>query len=137
MAAPKVKYEMQNGTEIINALIDVPNKVIRKVVRTALRNAQKMITAEAKELAPVDTGALKRAIRTRTRKLKKGRIGMQTLIDSDQFPKASSQEYGTSDTPGTGYMRGAFDTKGESAARQATQEIRDGWEEEVRKARVE
>lgn len=55
-------------------------KVQRKIVRQALRKGGKRVRDEARRLAPVETGALKKSIKVRAaRNLRRGSFGIAVL----------------------------------------------------------
>lgn len=66
--------------ELQAKLADLTPKVQRKIVRSALRQGAKRVRDEARRLAPVDTGALKKSIKVRAaRNLRRGSFGIAIL----------------------------------------------------------
>jgi HK97 gp10 family phage protein len=70
--------KLKGFAELEKALNELPEKIERNIVRSALRQAAKVIEAEAKRQVPVRSGKLRDSIRVRF-KLKNGRP-MATVI---------------------------------------------------------
>lgn len=111
--------------ELLNSLKAFPKNVERKVLRQALRASMKPVQKKAKELAPVESGALKRAVRIRAGKRKRNVVSINVQIGANdkQFTEqyyAGFQELGAParNIPPKGYLRQAFEeTKQESVAK--------------------
>lgn len=63
----------------------------KKLLRKGLREGTKVIAAEARAIAPQASGELKRSIKTRALKRKKGRIGFRV---TSRLPYSVAQQYG-------------------------------------------
>jgi hypothetical protein len=61
--------------ELEEVLRFLPENLERKVLNRAIKEAAKIVLDDAKRLAPVDSGQLKRALHIRTMRRKRGRIG--------------------------------------------------------------
>lgn len=75
----------------------------------ALRKTAYDIEADAKALAPVDTGNLRNSISTTI--TGDGRMGVMTVEVGPTAEYGVHQEYGTSTQPGTPFMGPAFDRR--------------------------
>lgn len=62
--------KLKGFAELQKALDELPEKIERNIVRSALRAAAKVTEAEAKRLVPVRTGKLRDSIRVNTRIVK-------------------------------------------------------------------
>jgi HK97 gp10 family phage protein len=141
--------------EIDKALATLEPRVAKKVIRQAMRQGQKIVQAEVKALAPVRSGATRKAVKVRVGKRKKDAIRVNVQIGQgdykgDQF-YAAFPEYGTKPSGRGGkrksegaasghggqkaqhYMRRAFQTVGERAKEVAMQAIVQGVEQEATK----
>ena len=72
-----------NSTKILRALKECPEKM-EKVIAEQLDKTAELIVAEAKRLAPEDTGALKESIKKTKTTAKNGRIRVKVFAD---YPK--------------------------------------------------
>lgn len=132
-----VTIQVRGATAIIRALARLEKREAKKIIRRALRMVAKKITERAKMLAPVDTGRLKRAIRTRAGKRSRRYIAVVSTIGEGQFQGETFyggfQEWGWKtgkrgsdnrrDVPGKHFMQGAAEQVGPQAAEAATQQI--------------
>lgn len=73
--AQTVSIDLSGFKELVSALERLPVAIENKVLKFALKEAAKPILKSARANAPKDTGALKKAIKIRTMKRKKGRVG--------------------------------------------------------------
>lgn len=92
------------GIEAIDRrLMSLEPKLQKKVIRKAQRDGAKDVLAAAKSLAPVKSGALKKNLKIRTIKRKKGQVGLDIGtaakdFTGDQF-YSSFLIYGTKKIP--------------------------------------
>lgn len=125
--------------EIDRALKQLPAVVGKKVIRQALRKGAKVIQAEAKRLAPVKTGRLKKEIKVRSGNRSRKRVNVNVLVDGEKFEGGDFYpayvEYGTPTAEAHPYMRPAYEKEGANAARIIEKEIAEGIEREVKKLR--
>ena len=130
------KINIKGMAELSKLLKELPEKVQRNVVRSALRAGAKPILEEAKANAPVDSGALRDSLEIAT----SGKGGVPTATVRTKLFYARFIEYGTAPHaipalsgsaltvddklldhvyhPGAGprpFMRPAVDTKAEAA----------------------
>ena len=118
------------GIKEVRKLFEAAGKAPAKVLTKATKSAGKVIQKAAKNNAPEDTGTLKKAIKLKAEKSKKGKKVYQIFVDANpDFVKYSkegkrsfypaSQEYGWTRngkyTPGFRYMHKAADTHFASA----------------------
>lgn len=83
---------IRDGSVIIEACNQLENRVARQVMRTALREVMRPTLADAKSLAPVDTGALAASLGLRA--IARTRRGIGVLIQTTGALKKSSQKRG-------------------------------------------
>jgi len=102
-----------------------------------MRKGMKIITTEAKQQAPVDTGLTRRSIKTRAGKRKRNVISIETRIGEGDFKGetfyASFLEFGA---PKRGleprpFMRPAYEREGEKARDVAMEALKEGLESVV------
>jgi HK97 gp10 family phage protein len=118
------------GLKECRKLFEDAGKAPAKVLTKATKSAGKVIQTAAKSNAPEDEGTLKKAIKLKAEKAKKGKRVYQVWVDANpDFVKYSkegersfypaSQEYGWTRngkyTPGFRYMHKAADTHYASA----------------------
>ena len=70
------KFKVDGLKQLNKKLKALGPKLEKKVVRQALRAGAKIILADAKRNVPVKSGALKKDVRIKTMKRKKGRVGI-------------------------------------------------------------
>ena len=83
--AIKATLRLEGGKALERKLKTLPTRVRNKVVRTALRDGAKIVQAETKSLAPVQTGLLKKSLKVRAMKRKKGRIGINVQMGAGDY----------------------------------------------------
>lgn len=71
----KAAIRLEGAKELYRKLRDLPAKFARKILSKALRAGAKVVQAAAKKLAPKLSGLLRRSIKVRATKRKKGRVG--------------------------------------------------------------
>lgn len=107
-------------------------EVQKKVVRQGMRKGMDLVTAEAKSLAPVDTGALRAAIKTRSGRAKRGSFRVLTRVGEGDFKGktfyAAMIEFGTRRRPARPYMTPAYESKAVEAKVIAIRAILEGIE---------
>ena len=69
--------------QLTKQMADMPRKVATKVARTGLRKAAKVIQADARATAPINTGLLKTGIKVRSARRKKDRIRIHVSSIAD------------------------------------------------------
>jgi HK97 gp10 family phage protein len=72
--APALKVSLFGDREIAQKFKTLPTKVANKVLRQALRPAAKIVLEQAKKEVPVVTGALKKSLKVRAGKRRKGSV---------------------------------------------------------------
>jgi HK97 gp10 family phage protein len=138
-------FEIFGVDPVKKAFKRLEKNVARKVIRKALREAAKPVQADAKRRAPFDTGLLRKAIKVRAMRKKRGRIGIITITGQGDYKGdtfyGAFQEYGAQNTgrsrtaniPAKHYMKGAYDSKKDTARAIATSEILAGINRELSK----
>lgn len=105
------KSSVQGDKALLKALKKL-GPAANKILRKELRAATKEIAAAVKAVAPVgETKQLRRAIKVRSLKRKKGRIGLRISIDKGQDQKfyAPFVELGDSTQKGQDFMEKPFE----------------------------
>lgn len=72
----------------------LPKKLQNKIIRDALKVPAKAIQQSAKALVPVDEGELKRAIRVRAMRRRRGFIGRSVIVDAKRVNRAGDESSG-------------------------------------------
>ena len=85
--------KIKGGRELHALLQQLPVQVETKIMRNAMARGVKVIQAEAKRLAPTESGALDAAIKT-TRDTKKGRVVAKVKVLGEHSYLARFMEYG-------------------------------------------
>ena len=109
-----VSFKMTGLDALDKALKKLESKVQRRVLNKAARAGARVVQKRAKALAPVRTGALRRAIRVVTMKAKKGQGKVAVTVKSGRGEKrdvfyAHMVEFGTIGARTRPFMRPAFD----------------------------
>jgi HK97 gp10 family phage protein len=115
----------------------------KKVLRQAMRAGLKVLAAEVKEQAPVDTGMMQSKVKVRAvKKAKRDEIELEVRIAADEHTKTTSKtgkttfypaviQYGREGVPPDPFMTRAFNARGEDARQVTIQTIRSGTEREI------
>lgn len=134
------KFEVKGLKETIKKLQNLEPKVAKKVVRKTLRTGAKIMQTEVKQNVPVDEGNLRKSLKVKAGKRKKGSISVavttsaeDNLYKGDQFYGAF-QEFGTSKMQGKHFMEQSFNAKENEARQVMTESLKDLIEEEAKKA---
>jgi HK97 gp10 family phage protein len=112
--------------EIDRKLKELVPKIQRKVLRQAMRSGMKHVFQEALLRVRVLTGLLKKNIKLRAMKRKRGRVGLLVQVKSDpglsktskdgkRYFYPASVEWGHGSVPPHPFMRPAYDLKGPEA----------------------
>ncbi len=132
--------------EIDRRLRSLEPRLQKRVLRQAMRKGLKILAAEVKAQAPVDTGMTRSKVQVRAVKSRRrGSIELEVRIAAvDELKKTSAKsgqqvfypaiiEYGRDGVPPDPFVRRAFESKG-GAARQVTIEsLKAGIEAEIAK----
>jgi HK97 gp10 family phage protein len=159
--AETVSIDLFGDRELISAFEQLPEAIENRVLKYALREAAKPILQSARANAPRATGALKKSIKIRTMKRKKGRVGFTVGSSARDIPEGKefygyfqekgwvtgkrtsadrqAQKKGIERTPKMGqrripgkfYVRRAFDAHKELAKAQMRELILKGLEREA------
>lgn len=147
------RITITGAKELQRKLDALPRKTASKIERKGLRNAAKIVLAEAKRQVPVDTGFLRSKIKVRVGKRRKDRISINVQVGAGDFKGKSfyggpvhyghrvgkrtagmrrAQRKGgiVGDTrkaiPATPFMTGAFELKKQEATEAIITSIREG-----------
>jgi HK97 gp10 family phage protein len=136
-----VKFKVTGVDKVVRKLRQFEPKVQRQAVSKATRAGAKLIQAEAKANVPVDTGALKEAIKVRApKKRKKGKVATLVQVGAGDFKGDTFYggmiEFGTSKMTARPFMTPAFETKGAEARDVAIAELGRAIDQILRKMSV-
>lgn len=93
MSGSSVTIKLDDG-ELVRALKDLDRRTSRTFLRQASREVWNEIRDRARELAPVDTGDLRRSIRTRQRS-RRDVIETRVIAGGREAPHGHLVEFGT------------------------------------------
>lgn len=113
--------------EVQDALQLLPKNLRKKALRQAMRPAMKPVAAAARDNAPKESGDMAKSIKPKSAGRSTKFIGIDVQMGEGDFKGDSFygafQEYGTSKMPPKGFMRKAYDEKGEAAKADAIQKL--------------
>jgi HK97 gp10 family phage protein len=115
------KLSIQGAKALERRLAKLDSKLARKTARQAVRAAAKVVLAEARNRATVDSGATRKSIKIRSgRSRKKKTVLLKVELGAGFFKGktfyASFLEFGTSARAARPFLRPAFEAKKEAAA---------------------
>lgn len=123
--------------EIDKKLKQLEPKVAKKMMRKALRAAQKAMTKEVKNNAPTDEGDMKKAVTTKAGKRSRYKASVNTTFKDDglqdfypRFVEYGAPEIGREPNP---FLRKSFDAKKEEVKRTAETKLLELVDEEAKK----
>lgn len=124
-----IKVDISNSDlkKIEKKLKEVGGKKAASAIRKGSRAGAKIIASKTKDLVPVNTGALKRAIKVRALKRSRTRIGAQVQLSGSAFSGrfyGGYVEYGTKKHKGAQFMRKASKQAGGKALEESINVIR-------------
>lgn len=107
------RMTLTGDKQLAAALRALPDRLQRGALRTAARRAGGVVRAEMRRRAPVDTGFLRRQIKTRSiQRNRRGIVGVTVGASARDYTGqafyASFIEYGTSRMPARPFLRPAF-----------------------------
>lgn len=158
--ALKASVVVENLTQIENMFDQLGQKVSNKITRKALRAGSKSMLNTTRNMAPVDTGLMKRSLTVLALKRKAGRIGFRIgfknvaqIVERSTFGRGMGPqksrftnqskrrhfypaviEYGAKNRPAKPFMRPAFERNKDGAMKIINEELRLGIDEAVRQA---
>ena len=137
-----VQLTLEGAKELDRKLRELPKRLEKKILRTALRAGMRPIHTAAQQNAPVEKGQLKRSIKLRAiKRNRKGFVGVKIETKGGFFRGetfyGAFQEFGfrighrrlgnqRKFIPGKHYFLGAADDKKDEAASIVTSEIASG-----------
>lgn len=113
-----MSVEIKGLEELIKKLTSIPNKLEKKVIRSAVRQGANVIKSKAQEYVPVDKGELKKSIKVSGARSKPGVIAFRIRPVGSKKKGISVfygrfQEFGTSKMAAQPFMRPAYDEAGD------------------------
>lgn len=113
----KIVVKVEGMKELQRALEELPEALANSVMSKVLRDRAEPIAATARQLVPVDSGALRNSITVSTRLTrrqfgehrKEGPRDVEVFIGPGSLPQAHLQEFGTFKDPAQPFMRPAWD----------------------------
>jgi HK97 gp10 family phage protein len=129
-------FTIRGVSEVDRALRELGPTIGRKVIRQAVRAGLRPMLATAKQMAPRQTGQVRRAIKLRAAaRRRRGVIRLVIQIGSGDFKGktfyGAFREYGTKRMEGAHFMERAFESGKDSARATTIREIRAGIEREA------
>ena len=128
-----VKFELKGVAELERAMKEFGPRFTNNVSGRALRAMAKPIVRRARELVPVRTGALKRAITTKLGRVKNGQRKIDVGFRTPTSRRAHLVEYGTVHAAAQSFMRPALDEEGHRALSEMQRVLAEGIEKEAGK----
>lgn len=121
--------EIKGLEEVLKKLYELPTKLEKKVLRSAVRKGAVMIRDKARGYAPTDTGNLKKSIVVMNKRidgkiaLKVGVLKRKSKNSKDPF-YARFVEFGTSKMVAKPFMRPAFDASSDDVLEVVVNDIK-------------
>lgn len=127
-----------DGDSLIKALGQFPGNIQKNVMVGAIRASANVVRDRAREIVPIDTGTLKKSIRSIQRKAKQGEV-MFSVTPSKGGKNsgwyAHFIEFGTSKQVAQPFLRPAFEQSQDDCLTKAKEYIAKRIPEEVAKAK--
>ena len=109
-----IGMEIVGLEELERAFLMLPAAVAKKAIRQNLRAGAKIVLAQAKENAPVDSGDLKRSLKVRAGKRSRNTISIRVATGKDWFKGdtfyGAFVEFGTKRMEAQHYVQRAYET---------------------------
>jgi HK97 gp10 family phage protein len=123
-----VKFKVAGVDKVVRNLKSLEPKIQAKAVRKATRAGAKVLAAEVKEIAPVDTGELRDSIKVKdARRRRRGQLMTVVKAGAGKVKGVQAHgpavEFGTSRKPPVPFMAPALDAKGGEARDVAIEEL--------------
>ena len=116
----RTTIKVTGGDKVLKNLTTLEPKIANKILRTNIREAAKELASGVKTNAPVgETGTLRRAVKVRANKRKKGNVGVSVVIDKASFGNewyATFPEFGSKFQAGQHTTEDVFKAKGQNLA---------------------
>lgn len=129
-----LSVEILGLRELDRALQELAWPAARRALRKGMRKGANVVRDEARAKAPVDTGNLKRRIRTRERSEEEGNMRYAVEIPRNAF-YGRFIEYGTSKMAAKPFLRPAAESKTEAAVTAMRDALAEAIEIEMQRAR--
>lgn len=134
----RVNFKVHGAAEIERAMKELGQQAANRIARSALNRGGTPIVKRAKDLVPVNTGELKKAISKRLRRQRRG-SDKQTLVIGIENPtsrRAHFTEFGTANSAASPFLRPAMDETQATVVQTMTDAMRVGIEREIKKLHV-
>lgn len=133
------EFIISGGEALAAALAEIPKAMEKKILARAMRDAAKPMLDDAKRLAPVLTGQLRKSIKIRSiKRNRKGRVGVVISTEKGFFKGETFYgaflEFGTKKLPARPFIRPAFEANKARSAKIAGEAIKLGLEDVARGA---
>jgi len=141
--SPYIDISLTGDKALQKKLNRLPKVMQKKIVRKALREGARPVLASARSKAPVRTGAMKKSLKLRARRARRGNFGVEVrtgtraelgIPENDPGYYPFSVEFGHGNVPAQPFMRPALDENREPALKIIGREIGRGVEQEGKKA---
>jgi HK97 gp10 family phage protein len=120
---------INGGPNAIRNIAGLEKKIRTKILKQAIRAGAKVMAKEVKANAPEDTGRLKRSIKLRAGKRKKGVISINVVVSGGHdTPFVTSVEYGNEHTVAHPFIRPAFNSTVEPVGELIVRQVKDAIE---------
>lgn len=129
-----LSVEITGLKELDQALQELAWPAARRALRKGMRQGANVVRDEARAKAPVDSGNLKRLIRTRERSEDQGNMRFAVEIPRSAF-YGRFLEYGTSKMAAKPFMRPAAENKTEEAVTKMRDALAEAIQLELRRTR--
>jgi HK97 gp10 family phage protein len=118
---------IQGIEEFLKQLNALDKKLRNKTIRTAMRDAMKILAADIKDRAPKDTGAMADSTKVRSGRKKKDTISIQVVVEGghDGEPVPLHVEAGTVKMPARPFLRPAVAEHRDELRQMVLEKIRD------------
>ncbi|MGB3290937.1 MAG: HK97-gp10 family putative phage morphogenesis protein [Burkholderiaceae bacterium] len=118
--AKTVSMQMTGLRELGLAMKELDSRVQKRIAASAVSAGARVIAKDAKEKAPVDSGDLKRSIRSKTLRAKKPGV-REAIVEAKTHGKNSAPywhivEFGSVNMSAKPFLRPAFESKKAEAA---------------------
>lgn len=144
------QIEMQGLRELEKALLDLPKRLERRVLNSALMSGARLMVRDAKQRVPVATGELRRNIRARPDRPRDGHtatviVGVRKLSKAQLFKLRKKRintsdpfywrfvEFGTSRMAARPFLRPAFESQKVGAVAVIKDALRERIDKEAQK----
>lgn len=130
----QVKFKLEGAKALQDNLAELARRTQKQLTRKALREGAAVIRTEARNNTPVETGQLKKSVKTRAGKTRKDSVSV--LVSTSKKAFAGDEYYGAFQefgwtardgrkVEGKHFLERAAETKGEEAAQAVTERLKE------------